>query len=107
MSLGGLSHKKLHQTLQRLPTCTLPAASASSTPRTQKIWLTASTTMAGHSRTQEVRGRVTYACVAATTCSSRHTTQQRGALSVNALHCLKLTAQQCVKGTRFYYLHLQ
>jgi hypothetical protein len=57
--------------LPRLPTCTFPAATASSTPRAQKIWLTASTTMAGHSRTQEVRGRVTYACMAATTCTTQ------------------------------------
>jgi hypothetical protein len=61
--------------LTRLPTCTFPAATASSTPRAQKIWLTASTTMAGHSRTHEVRGRVKYACMAATTCNTqmRHT----------------------------------
>jgi hypothetical protein len=43
----------------------VPCVRASSTPLAQKIWLTASTTIAGHSRTQAVRGREGYACMAA------------------------------------------
>lgn len=65
-------------------TCMSPAATATSTPRAQKIWLTASTTIAGHSRTQDMRGRDAYACIAATIWRRQQAHESRAACHEHA-----------------------
>lgn len=47
----------VHTSADHAPTWMLPSDIACSTACAQKIWLTASTTMAGQSRTHDVRGR--------------------------------------------------